>query len=282
LSKADRAAAPSARPASAGRARLLFLAFWCCGGLLLVSIVAPLVALATLPSPADLLHVAARPEVRAAIALSLGAAGLTALLGAVLGFPLAYVLAHAKFPGKRAIEALIDIPLAVPHTVAGIALLVVYGRRGLFGEALNDAFGLKFWGTLAGIVVAMLFVSAPYAVNAARIGFEAVDPKLEKVARTLGAGPWTVLARITLPLAWRSLLTGATLTFARAISEVGAVIILAYYPMTAPIKIYELFLRYGLHEAASMALLVLIIALGLFIGLRYLAYGRELRSGSVR
>lgn len=283
MSAAAKAAAlPRSGPVSPGRARLLFLVFWCCGGLLLVSIVAPLVALAALESPANMIRVAAMHEVRAAVALSLGAAGLTALIAAALGFPLAYVMAHGSFPGKRVVEAVIDIPLAVPHTVAGIALLAIYGRRGVFGEALESAFGLRFWGTLAGIVVAMLFVSAPFAVNAARIGFEAIDPRLEKVARTLGAGPWKVLVRVTLPLAWRSLLTGVTLTFARAISEVGAVIILAYYPMTAPIKIYELFLRFGLREAAGMALLVLVIALGLFIGLRYLATGRNLRSEAGR
>ncbi|MDA8109681.1 MAG: ABC transporter permease [Betaproteobacteria bacterium] len=279
---AEVAALPRRGRASPGRSRMLFLVFWACGGLLLVSIVAPLVALATLESPANVMHVAASQEVRAAIELSLAAAGLAALIAAALGFPLAYVLAHGDFPGKRVVEAVIDIPLAVPHTVAGIALLAVYGRRGLFGAALGAAFGLKFWGTLAGIVVGMLFVSAPFAVNAARIGFEAIDPKLEKVARTLGAGPWTVLARVTLPLAWRSLLTGVTLTFARAISEVGAVIILAYYPMTAPIKIYELFLRFGLREAAGMALLVLVIALGLFIALRYLASGRDPRAEARR
>ena len=277
---ASGAAAP--RVAPPGSARLLGLVVWACGGLLLVSIVAPLVALAALQSPAQLLQSAADREVRAAILLSLAAAAITAFLGALLGFPLAYVLARGRFAGKRVIEAIVDIPLVVPHTVAGIALLVIYGREGLFGAALNAAFGLRFWGTLAGVVVAMLFVSSPFAVNAARLGFESVDPRLEKAARTLGAGAWRVLATVTLPLAWRSLLTGMTLTFARAISEVGAVIILAYYPMTAPIKIYELFLSFGLREAAGAALLVLLLVLVLFLLLRYLAYGRELRAGGVR
>ena len=167
------------------------------------------------------------------------------------GVPLAYVLARTNFPGKSVVAALIDLPLAVPHTVAGIALLMVFGRQGVLGEPLQALAGLQFWGTLAGIVAAMLFVSAPYTVNAARIGFEAVDPRLEKIARTLGLGPWQTFWQITLPLAWRSIMTGVTLTYARSISEFGAVVILVYYPMTAPVKIYELFLRFGLDQAAA-------------------------------
>ena len=132
---------------------------------------------------------------------------------------------------------MIDLPLAVPHTVAGIALLdgVRPARRA--GRAVPALVGLKFWGTLAGIVVAMLFVSAPYTVNAARIGFAVIDPRLEKIARTLGLNPWRTFLRITLPLARKSIMTGVTLTYARSISEFGAVVILVYYPMTAPVKI---------------------------------------------
>jgi len=178
-------------------------------------------------------------------------------------------LARTAFPGKGIIAALIDLPLAVPHTVAGIALLMVFGRQGVFGEPLQTM-GLKFWGTAAGVVVAMLFVSAPYTVNAARIGFEAIDTRLEKIARTLGLGPWSTFFRITLPLARRSIMTGVTLTYARSISEFGAVIILVYYPMTAPVKIYELFLRFGLEQSAAAAVLLLVVSLSLFILLRAL------------
>ena len=177
------------------------------------------------------------------------------------------------FPGKGVIEALIDLPLAVPHTVAGIALLMVFGRQGVLGAPLEALVGLKFWGTLAGIVVAMLFVSAPYTVNAARIGFDAVDPRLEKIARTLGLNPWRTFWRITLPLARRGIMTGVTLTYARSISEFGAVVILVYYPMTAPVKIYELFLRFGLDQAASAAVLLLFVSLALFLLLRALSCG---------
>jgi len=258
-------------PAAPSRPGILYLLCWLCGSVLLAFLVIPLVALATHQSGRDLAEAAGTAEVRSAIALSIEGAFLSAALAALAGVPLAYVLARTAFPGKGLIAALIDLPLAVPHTVAGIALFLVFGRQGALGEPLQALVGLKFWGTVAGIVVAMLFVSAPYTVNAARIGFEAVDPRLEKIARTLGLGPWRTFLRITLPLARHSIMTGVTLTFARSISEFGAVVILVYYPMTAPVMIYELFLRFGLEQAAAAAVLLLIVSLALFVLLRALA-----------
>jgi len=267
------AAAPS-------RPSMLYLLCWFCGSVLLAFLVIPLVALATHQSGRDLIEAAAQADVRSAIMLSLEGAFLSGALAALAGVPLAYVLARTTFPGKGLVAALIDLPLAVPHTVAGIALFLVFGRQGVFGEPLQALVGLKFWGTVAGIVVAMLFVSAPYTVNAARIGFEGVDPRLEKIARTLGLGPWRTFLRITLPLAWHSIMTGLTLTFARSISEFGAVVILVYYPMTAPVMIYELFLRFGLEQAAAAAVLLLIVSLALFVLLRTLAQRGAPTSGS--
>lgn len=256
--------------------RSIFLLCWFLGSVLLAFVVIPLIALAATQTGASLAEVARMADVRDSIVLSLEAAFLSATLAALIGVPTAYVLARSSFAGKGVIAALIDLPLAVPHTVAGIALLMVFGRQGVLGEPLQSLVGLKFWGTIAGIVVAMLFVSAPYTVNAARIGFEAVDPRLEKIARTLGLGPWRTFWRITLPLARRGIMTGITLTYARSISEFGAVVILVYYPMTAPVKIYELFLRFSLAQAAGAAVLLLIVSLTLFVLLRYLAHGREL------
>jgi molybdate/tungstate transport system permease protein len=265
-----------------GQPRLLVLVFWLFGSVLVGFIAIPLLGLAAMQSGATLLRVAAQPSVEQAMALSLAAALLTVAFAALLGVPLAYVLARVPFPGRGFLAALIDMPLTVPHTVAGIALLSVFGRRGVLGMPAAALFGLKFWGTLAGVVAAMLFVAAPYTVSAARIGFESVDPRLEKVARTLGLGPWRTFLRVTLPLARRGIMTGLVLTYARSISEFGAVAILAYYPMTAPVEIYELFLRFGLDEAAAMAVLMMIVCLVLFILLRRLAYGRAAPAGSGR
>ena len=215
--------------AAPSRPQGLYLLCWFLGSLLVAFLVIPLIALAWSQTSANLTAVAGMADVREAIALSLEAALLSAAVAALVGVPLAYGLARTDFVGKSLVAALIDLPLAVPHTVAGIALLMVFGRQGVLGEPLQALVGLKFWGTLAGVVVAMLFVSAPYTVNAARIGFEAVDPRLEKIARTLGLGPWRTFGRITLPLARRSIMTGVTLTYARSVSEFGAVIILVYY-----------------------------------------------------
>jgi molybdate/tungstate transport system permease protein len=257
--------------------RNLYLLCWFVGTILVAFLVVPLIALALSQSGNSLADVARMGDVLDAIMLSLEGALLSAALAALLGVPLAYGLARTTFPGKNVVAALVDLPLAVPHTVAGIALLMVLGRQGLLGEPLQALVGLKFWGTLAGIVAAMLFVSAPYTVNAARIGFEAVDPRLEQIARTLGLGPWRTFARITLPLARRSIMTGVTLTYARSISEFGAVVILAYYPMTAPVKIYELFLRFGLDQAASASVLLLVVSLTLFVLLRAVSRGAPSR-----
>lgn len=264
------------RPRAASRQpRSVLLLSWFLGSLLLAFIVIPLITLGATPSESSLLQVAHRIDVQQALALSMEAAFLASAIAALLGVPLAYLLTRTSFPGKTVIAAIIDMPLAVPHTVAGIALLMVFGRQGIVGEPAAALLGLKFWGTIAGITVAMLFVAAPYTVNAARIGFEAVDPRLEMVARTLGMGPWRTLLHVTLPLSWRSIMTGITLTYARSISEFGAVIMLAYYPMTAPVQIYEMFLRFGLDDAAAAAVLLLIVSLALFVLLRHLAFGRS-------
>ena len=266
---------PTALPVTKSLAppRGLLVVFALIGGLLVAFILLPLLQLYATQTPASLGRVAAMDDVRDAIELSLIAGFLTMTLAGLLGVPLAFLLARTSFPGKALVEVIVDLPLAVPHTVAGIALLFVFGRTGFVGAPVAALTGYQFWGTLGGIVIAMLFVSAPYTVSAARVGFESVDPRLEKVARTLGAGPLTVFGRVTLPLARRGILTGLTLTYARAISEFGAVIILAYYPMTAPVKIYDLFLQFGLRDSSAMAALYLTAALSLFIVFRYLAFG---------
>ncbi|MGA2477291.1 MAG: ABC transporter permease [Spirochaetia bacterium] len=255
--------------------RGLLLAFWLMGGLLLAFVLLPLLQMIANQTPAHLARVAMMQDARAAIALSLETAFITAALAALLGVPLAYLLARVTFPGKRIVEAIVDLPLAIPHTVVGIALLFLFGRTGWIGAPVSALTGYQFWGTRGGIVVAMLFVSITYTVNAARVGFESVDPRLEKVARTLGARPWGVFTRVTLPLARRGVFTGLTLTFARSISEFGAVIVLTYYPMTAPVKIYDLFLQFGLQDSSALAVLFLAVSLTLFILFRFLAYGRR-------
>lgn len=245
---------------------------WVASGLLLGFILLPVLGLVTATSPGSLRDAAADDEILDALVLSVQDAAITAVVATVLGVPLAYLLARRRFPGHALVQAIVDLPLAVPHTVAGIALLFVFGRTGWLG-APSQAIGLSFYGTQAGIIVAMLFVSAPFAVNSARVAFEALDPSVERAARSLGASPGQTFRRVSLPLAWRGVLTGAVLVYARSISEFGAVVILAYYPATAPVAIYNLFLSSGLAESASAAVLLLLVALATFLVLRTLASG---------
>ncbi len=204
-----------------------------------------------------------------AILLSAAAATWATALGALVGLPLGYLLARHQFPGKALVEGLIDLPIVIPHPIAGIALLFVFGRRFFVGRAFS-LFGIHFAGAVPGIVIAMLFVSTPFLVNAARDGFAAVDPRLEGVARTLGRGPWSVFFGVTMPLARRSVVSGAVMMWARALSEFGAVVVLAYYPMTAPVLIYDRFEGFGLQAAQPVAAAVVIVALAIFAGLRWI------------
>ena len=256
------------------RSSPMFWVFWLIGATLLAFIALPLLALLLHPTLGDLRQVAAMPDVRDDILLSLVAAFTSTAIAALFAVPLAYVLARQQFRGKSAVEALVDLPLTIPHTIAGIALLLVFSRSGWLGAPLARL-GLEFWGSFAGIVLAMSYVGLPYAVNAARGGFEAVDARIERAARIQGAPPWEVFRRITLPLSRHGVVTGLTLCFARAIGEFAAVVLLAYYPMTAPIRIYDLFLQSGLRQSVAASVLFLVVVLALFWLLRLLGVSRR-------
>jgi len=246
------------------------LLFALLAGVLLAFVLWPLLTTAFSTSPRALWDTILDPQVRGAIGLTFYASAIATGIALVTGVPLAYLLARHDFPGKSLIQGLIDLPIVVPHTAAGIALLLVFGRQGLLGKAFA-AIGVRFVSSLPGIVIAMLFVSMPFLVNAAREGFAAVDERLERVARTLGAGPWAVFRRVSLPLASRSILSGTILMWARGLSEFGAVVILAYHPMVAPVLLYERFESYGLAYARPVAVWILITSLGSFLLLRAVA-----------
>lgn len=222
-------------------------------------------------SPAMLFDTLLDDKVRSAIWLSLYTALLATLVGMVFGVPLAYILARFNFPGKRTVESLIDVPIVIPHTAAGIALLFVFGRDFLAGKVFGSI-GITFVDSVAGIIVAMLFVSIPFLINSAKEGFKSVDIRLEKVSRTLGASPWQTFLRVTLPLAWRSILAGNIMMWARGISEFGAVMILAYHPTVASILVVDRFEQFGLDYARPVAALLIITCLAIFIGLRAFVY----------
>lgn len=201
---------------------------WLCiasAGLLLF-LATPLVSLvAWLPPPLLLAHLNA-PEARQALWLSLATTGISTVLCVVLGTPVAYLLARGSFRGLAALDALTDLPVTVPPVVAGVALLLAFGRRGLIGRYL-DAFGIQIGFTTVAVVMAQVFIASPFYVKAARAGFEAVDPRLEAVAMSMGATRWRAFWTVTVPLARPSLLGGAVLAWARALSEFGATMMFA-------------------------------------------------------
>ena len=245
------------------------LTFTILGLIILLFVIVPLIKTIFTAEPRILLETALDSEVLKAIGLTLYAALITTAIGFILGVPLAYLLARIDFPGKKLVEALIDVPIVIPHIAAGIALLFVFGRNFFMGKAFH-LIGIDFIDSTAGIVIAMLFVSIPFLIDSAKEGFKKVDVRLEKVARSLGASPWQAFFKVSFPLARRSIISGGIMMWARGISEFAAVIILAYHPMIASTLIYERFETYGLTYALPATVLLILICLAAFIILRLL------------
>lgn len=239
------------------------------GALLVLFIVGPILRLLWASDPATLAAAAGDPEIRAAIVLTVLTASAATGVALLLGAPLGYLLARRQFPGRTLLRGVLDLPIMIPHPVAGIALLLFLGRHSPVGGALA-AMGLEVVSHVPGIIAAMLFVSAPLVVSGSREAFASVDPTLERVARTLGDTPWQAFRRITLPLAGRGIVTGALLAWGRSVSEFGAIVILTYHPKVASVLIFDRFTLSGLPGAVPAATLLLLVALGVFILLRVL------------
>jgi molybdate/tungstate transport system permease protein len=232
-------------------------------------ILLPLIEMMTAPSLAMLRETIKDKDVVRSIWLSIYTAGLAALISFVLGTPLAYLLARREFRGKRLVEGIIDLPIVIPHPVVGIAILGVAGKNHWIGQIFSEL-GIRVMGSVTGIVIVLTFVGMPFYLNAAKNGFENISPRLENVSRSLGASMFSTFFRITFPLAWRSMLIGIIMCSARAISEFGAVVIVAYHPMIAPVLIYERFEAYGLKYSQPVAVWLVSICLVLFLILRIL------------
>lgn len=190
------------------------------------------------------------------------------ILIVVTGLPLAYLIARHDFRGKSIIESIIDIPVMIPHTAAGIALLMAFNRGVM--EKFFGFFGIRFMDTEAGIMIAMMFLSSPFLINGAKEGFKNVDPKLENVARTLGAGRFSVFFRVVLPNAQKDIINGMLMMWSRGLGEFGAVVIIAYHPMIAPVLIYDRFNNYGLSYSAPVAAVMIAVSLTTFLAVRWM------------
>ena len=241
--------------------------------LLLAFIAVPLAALYAHLPPDRFLAALASPGALAALRISALTTGCSLAITLALGTPLAYVLARVPFPGRTIADALVDLPIVVPPAVAGLALLFVFGRFGLFGP-LFGAFHLQVAFTTAAVVLAQLFVGAPFYVRAARAGFASVDRTVEDASATLGMGPLRTFARITVPLALPALAGGAVLAWARALGEFGATIMVAGnlpgVTQTLPLAVYLGLESGDLDLASALALVLVTIALAVVVAARLL------------
>lgn len=235
-------------------------------------LVLPMLSMMSAPEPAAIKEALADKLVIDSILLSLYTAGATALICLLVGTPFAYLLARKEFPGKRLLMSLVDIPIVIPHPVVGIAILGVTGRNHWFGRILIDV-GVRVMGSKVGIIAVMVFVAMPFFINAVREGFAAVSPRLENVSMSLGASKITTFRRITLPLAWRSILAGLIISAARALSEFGAVVVVAYHPMIAPVLMYERYEAHGLRYSQPVAFILVVVSLIVFVALRFATAG---------
>ena len=205
---------------------------------------------------------------RLSMVTSLISVGITLLAGT----PLAYILARWDFPGRGFVELLIDLPVVLPPSVAGLALLIAFGRQGVFGGWLNT-FGISLPFTTTAVIIAQTFVSAPLFVRSARLGFASIDPQLEEAAHVEGATQWQLFSQIMLPLAGKSLFSGAILAWTRALGEFGATILFAGnmegVTQTMPLAIYLGFER-NLDVAVVLSVVLVLVSISLLWVMRKL------------
>ena len=230
------------------------------GSLILVYFALPFVAFLSRTGTANVVSGLARPEAQIAIRNSLLTAPVSTAIATVLGVPLAYVLARRSFPGKRLVEALVILPLVIPPVVGGAMILTAVGRFTPIGSAASAA-GIPLTDSLIGVILAQTFVAAPFVIITARAGFGAVDERLEQASRSLGYGPLRTFWKVSLPLARGAIIAGIILTFARAIGEFGATMMVAYNPRTMPTRIWVDFIAGGIDAIVPLALALLAITL---------------------
>jgi molybdate/tungstate transport system permease protein len=230
------------------------------GSLLLLFLVVPVVELLGTGGASGLARLATDAELRSALWLTTVTATTATLIGVACGTPIAWLLSRSDFRGRALVSAALDLPLLIPHPVAGIALLLVFGRQSATGAALLEL-GLRVVGSPVGIVCAMLFVSAPLYISGAREAFARVDPRFEAVARTLGDDAWRSFRRVTLPLSRRGMVAAAVVMWARAVSEFGAIVILTYNPKVVSVLSYDRYTTFGLDEALPVAAVMAVLAL---------------------
>lgn len=231
----------------------------------------PLLGLLARTPWARLPELLASPVALEALRLSLLCSLAATGVAVVLGIPLAWVLARAQVPGRSAVRALVTLPLVLPPVVGGVALLLAFGRRGLIGQFLYDAFGVQLPFSTAGVIMAEAFVAMPFLVITVEGALRSADPRFEEAAATLGAGRWTIIRRVTLPLIGPAILAGTVLAWARALGEFGATITFAGnlpgVTQTLPLAVYSALDR-DRDAAIALSLVLLVASLAVLVLLR--------------
>lgn len=236
------------------------------GSLLLVYLGLPLVYLFFQVEWSDVVAALGKPRAVRAVQVSLVTSVIATSIMTLLGVPLGYILARASFPGRRFVIGLVFVPLVLPPLVGGILLLLLYGPYGVIG-AVSEGFGVTLVNSLGGIVLAQVFVAAPYVVIASYSAFAAVDERLEQAAATLGHSRWQIIRRVSLPLAWPGIAAGITLAWVRTLGEFGATLVMAYHPNTVPVFLWVQLTGEGLRAALPLALVLMALAAGAVAGI---------------
>ncbi|MBL8153151.1 MAG: molybdate ABC transporter permease subunit [Anaerolineae bacterium] len=253
--------------------RLIQAAWMIPGGVMAVILILPIAALVIRAVQARAWEQAPDAGIVEAMVLSFGTTAISAGLTFMLGTPLAYGLARQRMPFKQVIGVLVELPLVLPPAVAGLALLVTFGRRGLLGPTLETA-GIALPFTTAAVIVAQVFVAAPLYIRAAQVGFQGIDPEIEDAARVDGASAFKLFWRVALPLAGRAIGAGLALSWARALGEFGATILFAGSlqgrTQTMPLLVYNVFER-DINAAIWTGLLLVGLALAALLVSRKLA-----------
>ncbi|GAA4909069.1 ABC transporter permease [Streptomyces coeruleoprunus] len=258
-------------PPKARRSRWLPAAFMVLGGLGISLFAAPLAALLLRVPWAEAAGQLLAPETRDALYVSLVCSLSATVLCLLLGVPVAWILVRTQLPGRSFLRAITTLPVVLPPVVGGVALLLAFGRDGVFGQFLDETFGIRLAFTTYGVILAETFVAMPFLVLTVCGALQSADRRVEDAARTLGAGPWTVFWRVTLPQIRPSLLSGSVLCWARALGEFGATITFAGNlpgsTQTLPLAVYVALER-SPEAAIVLSLLLLAVSLSILVGLR--------------
>lgn len=265
-----RRAPPGDRTGRGGPAEALPRAFLVAGGLLLLYFVAPLVLFLPRVETAELARQLGGAGLSRAVAVTLASATVATALAAVTGVPLGYLLARGELPWGRAVRALVLAPMVLPPVAAGVLLLNVYGPGGLVGDLLGAA-GWSFVDAFGGIVLAQLFVSAPFVILTSEAAFRAVDPTLEEAAATLGRTRGGIFRAVSLPLARHGAAAGLGLAWMRAAGEFGASMVMAYHPHALPVYLWVELTARGIRSALPVALVALVLAAAVLVAVQRLA-----------